>query len=104
MATTRSKSSSAEKPSNDGDFISLSLVKELYSGDGVRNLRKFGENINGKWEFRFASHPRFPIWAFNMIQGKRFPQQTGTLLEQNPWETHLTIDERIYIQNFIVCC
>ena len=29
MASTRSKSSSGEKPSNDGDFISLSIVKEL---------------------------------------------------------------------------
>ena len=43
--------------------------------------------------YRFASHPRFSYWAFNMIQRKRILQQSGIFLKQNPGEAHLTIDE-----------
>ena len=43
--------------------------------------------------YRFAKHPRFSYWAFNMIQRKRILQQSGIFLKQNPGEAHLTIDE-----------
>ena len=31
----------------------------------LKHLIKFGENIDGKWVYRFASHPRFGYWAYN---------------------------------------
>ena len=43
--------------------------------------------------YRFANHPRFSYWAFNMIHRKRILQQSGIFLKQNPGEAHLTIDE-----------
>ena len=54
---------------------------------------KLAEKIDGKWVYRFANHPRFGYWAFNMIQRMRTLQQTGIFLKQNPGEAHLTIDE-----------
>ena len=54
---------------------------------------KFAENVDGKWIYRFATHPRFSYWAFNMIQRKRALQQSGIFLKQNPGDAHLTIDE-----------
>ena len=59
----------------------------------IKHLIKFAEKIDGKWVYRFASHPRFSYWAFNMIQRKRTLQQSGIFLKQNPGEAHLTIDE-----------
>ena len=49
--------------------------------------------IDGKWVYRFSSHPKFSYWALNMIQGKRISQQSGIFLTQNPSEAHLTLDE-----------
>ena len=57
----------------------------------VKHLLRFGENIDGKWLYRFASHPAY--WALNMIQRKRILQQTGIFLKQNPGEAHLTVEE-----------
>ena len=54
---------------------------------------KFAELINGKWEYRFANHPRHSYWVFNMIHRKRILQQSGIFLKQNPGEAHLTINE-----------
>jgi hypothetical protein len=59
----------------------------------LKHLIKFAELINGKRIYRFASHPRFSYWAFNMIQRRRTLQQTGIFLKQNPGEAHLTIEE-----------
>ena len=59
----------------------------------IKHLIKFAEKVDGKWVYRFASHPRFSYWAFNMIQKKRTLQQSGIFLKQNPGEAHLTIEE-----------
>ena len=43
--------------------------------------------------YRFASHPRFSYWAFNMIIRKGTLQQSGIFLKQNPGEAFLTIEQ-----------
>lgn len=80
-------------PDGKGDPTNPSLLKEIPLGERVKHLIKFAENINGKWVYRFASHPRFSYWAFNMIQRKRTLQQSGIFLKQNPGEAHLTVNE-----------
>ncbi len=80
-------------PDGKGDPTNPSLVREVSLADRIKHLIKFAENKNGKWYYRFASHPRFAYWAFNMIQRKRILQQTGILLKQNPGEAHLTTKE-----------
>ena len=80
-------------PDGKGDPTNQGLLRYLPHQERIKHLLKFAENINGKWVYRFANHPRFSYWAFNMIHRKRILQQSGIFLKQNPGEAHLTIDE-----------
>ena len=53
---------------------------------------KFAEKKDGKFFYHFATHPRFPYWALNMIQCKCALEQSNFYLKRNPSEQHLTID------------
>ena len=61
--------------------------------ESIKHLIKFAECVDGKWVYRFASHPRFAYWALNMVQRKQALQQSGIFLKQNPDEAHLTIEQ-----------
>ncbi|CAB4040611.1 Hypothetical predicted protein, partial [Paramuricea clavata] len=76
-----------------GDPTNQELMRDVPLQERIKHLLKFAEIIDGKWVYRFASHPRFSYWDFNMIQRKRILQQSGIFLKQNPGEAHLTIDE-----------
>jgi len=80
-------------PDGRGDPTNPSLYKDVPLAERIKHLLKFGEKNDSKWIYRFASHPRFAYWAFNMIQRKRILQQTGIFLKQNPGEAHLTTEE-----------
>lgn len=81
-------------PDGKGDPLDPSLLREVSLLEKVKHLIRFAEKTdNGQWVYRFARHPRFAYWAFDMIQRKRVLQQSGILLKQNPGEAHLTIDE-----------
>ena len=59
-----------------GDPTNLALLRDVHLQERVKHLLKYAEVINDKWVYRFASHPRFSYWAFNMIQRKRILQQS----------------------------
>ena len=80
-------------PDGKGDPTNQALLRDVPLSERIKHLLKFAEIIDGKWVYRFANHPRFSYWAFNMIQRKRILQQSGIFLKQNPGEAHLTIDE-----------
>lgn len=80
-------------PDGNGDPTYQALLTDVPLHERIRYLLKFAENIDGKWVYRFTSHPRFSYWAFNMLLRKRTLQQTGMFLKQNPGETHLTVDD-----------
>jgi hypothetical protein len=80
-------------PDGKGDPTNSGILMDVALQERVKHLLKFAEMIDGKWVYRFASHPRFCYWAFNMIQRKRILQQSGIFLKQNPGEAHLSIDE-----------
>ena len=80
-------------PDGKGDPTNQGLLRDVPLQERIKHLLKFAELIDGKWVYRFATHPRFSYWAFNMIQRKRILQQSGIFLRQNPGEAHLTIDE-----------
>ena len=80
-------------PDGKGDLTNPSLMRYLSLQEKIQHLLKFAEKKEGKWIYRFASHSRFPYWAFDMILRKRTLQQTGIFLKQNPGEAYLTIDE-----------
>ena len=80
-------------PDGKGDPTNQALLRDVPLPERFKHLIKCAEKIDGKWMYRFASHPRFSYWAFNMIQRMRTLQQSGIFLKQNPSEAHLTIDE-----------
>ena len=80
-------------PDGNGDPTNPCLQRDVPFGNQIQHLLKYSENIDGKWVYRFSSHPRFSYWALNMIQRKRAIQQTSIFLKQNPDECHLTVEE-----------
>ena len=59
----------------------------------LKHLIKFSEKIDGKWVYRFASHPRFAYWAYNILYRRRILQQGNFFLKQNPSEANLTLSD-----------
>ena len=80
-------------PDGRADPTNQALLSDVPLQERIKHLIKFGEIVDGKWVYRFASHPRFSYWALNMLLRKRTLEQTGIFLKQNPGEAHLTIDE-----------
>ena len=81
-------------PDSKGDPINQALLRDVFLQERIKHLIQFAECVDGKWIYRFASHPRLSYWAMNTMQRKRILQQSGIFLKQNPGEAHLTIDER----------
>ena len=80
-------------PDGRADPTNQALLSDVPLQERIKHLIKFGEIVDGKWVYCFASHPRFSYWALNMLLRKRTLEQTGIFLKQNPGEAHLTIDE-----------
>jgi hypothetical protein len=59
----------------------------------LKHLIKFSEKIDGKWAYRFTSHPRFAYWAYNILYRRRILAQGNFFLKQNPSEANLTISD-----------
>ena len=57
------------------------------------HLITFSETIDGKWVYRFASHPRFAYWAYHILYRRRILAQGNFFLKQNPSEANLPIDD-----------
>ncbi|CAB4011187.1 Hypothetical predicted protein [Paramuricea clavata] len=71
-------------PVGKGDPTNQGRLRDVPLHERIKHLLKFAEIIDGKWVYRFANHPRFSYWAFNMIQRKQILQQSGIFLKQNP--------------------
>ena len=80
-------------PDSKGDPTNTAIMRQATLGKKIKHLIKFSEYINGEWRYRFASHPRFAYWAFNMIQRHRLLSQGSIFLKQNPGDARLTIEQ-----------
>ena len=80
-------------PDAIADPTNTATMRDVTLGDKVKHLIKFAENINGEWVYRFARHPRFAYWAFNMIQRHRCLSQGSIFLKQHPGEAQLTVEQ-----------
>ena len=59
-----------------------------------KHLVKFAERLpNGKYRWRFASHPRFRYWALDMKQRHKLLSQSNVYLHQHPADANMTIEE-----------
>ena len=58
-------------PDGKGDPTNQFTIRSISDSDTdsfaqeLKHSMKFAENINGKWVYRFAAHPRFGYWACN---------------------------------------
>ena len=59
----------------------------------IKNLVKFCEMINGERICRFAQHPRFILWIYNLTTRHNTMKQGTIFLKQNPGQANLTIDQ-----------
>lgn len=77
-------------PTNNATLLNASNSITDAFANKLKHLVKFGEKINGKWVYRFAAHPRFGYWAYNMLYRRRILGQGSYFLRQNPSEANFT--------------
>ena len=80
-------------PTNAATIRTVSKSDTEIFAEKLKHLIKFAEKINGKWYYRFASHPRFAFWGYNMLYRKRLLLQGNFYVKQNPGDLAYTIDE-----------
>jgi len=80
-------------PDGEGDPTNSARMRDVTLGDKIKHLIKFAEYNNGKWTYRFANHPRFAYWAFNMIQRHILFSQGNIFLKQNTGGAKLTVEQ-----------
>ena len=86
-------------PDGRGDPTDLTTVRDIASSETqsfamkIAHLLKFSEKIDGDWVYRFASHPRFAYWAYNMLFRRRLLAKGNVYVKQHPEDFDLTIEE-----------
>ncbi len=81
-------------PYGKGDPTNKARQHGITLTEPFKHLIKFAEKLeNGKFEWRFASHPRFPYWALNMKQRHQLLSQANIYLRQHPADANLTMEE-----------
>ena len=86
-------------PDGKGDPTCLSNLREISSNElesfalKLVHLLKYGEMKDGKWHYRFASHPRFAYWAYNMLYRKRLLSRGNLYVKDNPNDVDFTLEE-----------
>jgi len=76
-----------------GDPTNTATMRYATLSEKVKHMIKFAEKINSEWGYRFARHPRFAYYAFNMIQRQRLLGQGRIFHKQNPGLAHLTVEQ-----------
>ena len=61
--------------------------------DAFKHLVSFGEIVNNKIVWRFASHPRFMYWALNMKQRHQVLSQANVYMKQYSNDAALTLEQ-----------
>ena len=93
-------------PDTKGDTTNSSTVRNISNSncetesfsEKIKHLIKFCEKIDNKWVYRFASHPRFAFWAYNILYRRRLLGQGNYYIKQNPGDTKMTLEE---LQNMV---
>ena len=80
-------------PYGKGDPTNRARNHDITLTEAFKHLMKFAEFTNGKFEWRFASHPRFPYWALNMKQRHQLLSQANIYLRQHPADANMTMEE-----------
>ena len=59
----------------------------------IKHLIRFAEKIDGSWTYKFAAHPRFAYWSYNILYRRRLLGQGNFFQKQNPGEANMTTEE-----------
>jgi hypothetical protein len=78
-------------PYGTGDPTTKSRQCSISFSESFKHLISFGECINNKFVWRFATHPRFMYWALNMKQRHQLLSQANVYLRQHPNDATLTL-------------
>ena len=69
--------------------IQLATVQKISNNEAdafackSKHSMKFGENMNGRWQYRFAVHARFSYWDYNILYRKRLVTFRKVCTKQN---------------------
>ncbi len=80
-------------PTNNAIVLDTGKSPTEAFANKLKHLIKFAEKCNNKWVYRFAAHPRFAYWAFNILYRKRILGQGSFFLKQNPSEANLSLND-----------
>lgn len=80
-------------PDGIGDPTNSIIPVQVSFSDKIKHLIRFAECVDNHWVFRFAKHPRFAYWVFDMLQRQRILNQSNIFIKQHPKESHYTVDE-----------
>ena len=81
-------------PFGKGDPTTRARQHGVTLTEAFKHLIKFAERLaNGKYRWRFASHPRFPYWALDMKQRHQLLSQANIYLRQHPADANMTMEE-----------
>ena len=73
-------------------FVTLQMVQQCCLQQNLSIQLNSQKKINGKWVYRFASHPRFAYLAYNMLYRRRILSQGNFFLKQNASEVNPSIN------------
>ena len=86
-------------PDTKGDLTNSCLLREISNcetesfAEKIKHFIKFSEKNDGKWVYRFASHPWFAFWVYNILYRRRLLGQANYYLKQNPGDANLTLNK-----------
>ena len=86
-------------PDGKGDLMNTATMRNISENETeffalkIKHLIRFGEYIDNRWSYRFASHSRFSYWAYNILYRRRILGQENFCIKQNPGEASMTIEE-----------
>ena len=86
-------------PDCKGDPFFTGNMREIAKSDSesfalkLKHLIKFAEKEGETWSYRFAAHPRFGFWAYNILMRRRILQQGSYYIKQHPSDAALNLDD-----------
>ena len=79
-------------PYGTGDPTCSARQHTITFANGFKHLIRYAEVVDGRNQWRFASHLRFPYWALNMKMRHQLISQTSIYLHHHPADSNLTVE------------
>ena len=80
-------------PHGKGDPTCPSRRHAITLTEAFKHLIHYADVVDGKYYWRFASHPRFPYWALNMKMRHQLLSQSNVYMQQHPTDAELTVED-----------